>query len=167
MEMIAIEELTPDNFKLVAGWLSKVEINRWLTAEWRNREVTATVVALAVRNRKNRLFLVRCDGQPCGLMALADIDTADRTAMVWWVLGEQILSDRGIAGEAVKQLVRRSFEQLGLASLYAWIMEDNIRSLRMVQKTGFREAGRIRCAACSGGRQVDRIYFDLLPGELR
>ena len=67
---------------------------------------------------------------------------------------------------AVKHLARLSFEHLGLASLYAWVMEDNMPSLGMVQKAGFREAGRIRCAACSAGRQVDRIYFDLLPSEL-
>jgi hypothetical protein len=78
--MITIEELTPANFELVAGWLSRPETNRWLTAEWRGRAAASVVVAMAVRNRKNRLFLVHCSGQACGLTALADIDTADRTA---------------------------------------------------------------------------------------
>ena len=164
--MITIEELTPANFELVAGWLSRPETNRWLTGEWRGRVAASVVVAMAVHNRKNRLFLVRCSGQACGLTALADIDTADRTAMLWYVLGEHTLSGRGIMLAAVKQLARLCFEQLGLASLYGWVMADNMPSRRMVQKAGFREAGRIRCAACSAGRQVDRIYFDLLPCEL-
>jgi RimJ/RimL family protein N-acetyltransferase len=56
---------------------------------------------------------------------------------------------------------------MGLASIYAWIMEDNAASQRVLQKAGFREAGRIRCAACSGGRQVDRIYFDLVAAEIQ
>jgi RimJ/RimL family protein N-acetyltransferase len=164
--MISIEELVPQHFDLVAGWLSKVEINRWLTAPWRNRVVTATFIAIVVRDRKNRLFLVRCDSQPCGLTALADIDTADGTAMVWYVLGEQTLSGRGITAEAVRQLARLCFDQMRLASIYAWVMEDNAGSTRVLQKAGFREAGRIRCAASSGGRQVDRIYFDLIAADM-
>jgi RimJ/RimL family protein N-acetyltransferase len=167
MEMITIEELIPAHFERVAAWLAKAEINRWLTGEWRNRVVNATLISGVVRNRKNRLFLVRYDGKPCGLIALADIDTADKTAMVWYVLGEQTLSGRGITSHAVKQLTHLCFDEMRLASVYAWIMEDNAASQRVLQKAGFREAGRIRCAACSGGRQVDRIYFDLVPREMQ
>ena len=112
--MTTIEELIPDYFELVARWLSKAEINRWLMGEWRDRVVNPTLVAMAVRNRKNRLFLVRYNGQPCGLIALADIDMADKTAMMWYVLGEQTLSGRGITSDAVGQLARLSF---GPASL--------------------------------------------------
>jgi [ribosomal protein S5]-alanine N-acetyltransferase len=96
---------------------------------------------------------------------LADIDFADATAMVWYVLGDSAFSKRGIASEAVKQLVRKSFHELKLQSLYAWIMDDNTASARVLQKVGFREAGRIRRATSSNGRQVDRIYFDLIASE--
>ena len=163
--MTIIEELIPNYFELVARWLSKAEINRWLTSEWRDRVVNAALIAMAVRNRKNRLFLVRYNGQPCGLSALADINMADKTAMVWYVLGEQNLSGRGIASDAIGQLARLSFDQIGLASVYAWIMQDNMASQRVLQRAGFREAGRIRCAASSAGHQVDRVYFDLIARE--
>jgi RimJ/RimL family protein N-acetyltransferase len=165
--MTTIEELVPEHFELVASWLSKGEINRWLTAEWRSRVVTTTVIAMAVRNRRNRLFLVRCDSRPCGLAALADFDVGDRTAMVWYALGDEAVSGRGITSDAVAQLARLCFDRLRLASVYAWIMEGNAASKRVLQKAGFREAGRIRHAASLDGRQVDRIYFDLIAGELR
>jgi RimJ/RimL family protein N-acetyltransferase len=165
--MVTIQKLTAGDFELVARWLSKPEINRWLTAEWRDSAVNGTVIAIAVRNRSNRLFLVRCDGQACGLVALANIDAADKTAMVWYALGEQKLSNRGIISEAVTQLTRLCFREMELASIYAWIMEDNGASNRVLQKAGLREAGRIRRAASSGGRQVDRIYFDLIASEVR
>jgi RimJ/RimL family protein N-acetyltransferase len=155
-----IEEITPEHFGLVAEWLSRPEINRWLTAEWRGRLVTSVTVAMAVRNQKNRLFVVRSDGAACGLTALADIDAADSTAMVWYFLGERMLSGMGIITEAVKQLALRSFGQLGLHSVYAWVMEDNTASITVLQK-----AGRIRRATSSGGLQVDRIYFDLITNE--
>ena len=165
MEVTAIEELQADDLSLVAMWLSRNAINRWLTSEWRNRVVSTTVLAIALRNPKNRFFLVRCNRQACGLAALADIDLADGTAMVWYFLGESAFSKRGIGSEAVKQLVRKSFQELKLQSLYAWIMEDNAASANLLHNVGFREAGRIRQAASSNGCQVDRIYFDLIAAE--
>jgi RimJ/RimL family protein N-acetyltransferase len=160
--MTTIEALQPDNFERVAGWLSRPEINRWLSGEWRDHEATPGILAITVRNRRNRLYLVRHKSAPCGLVAFAEIDLADRLAMVWYILGEERLKGQGIISEAVRQLARVAFAELSLASLYAWIMEDNVASRRVLEKSGFRECGRFRNAVCSQGRQVDRVYFDLI-----
>jgi ribosomal-protein-alanine N-acetyltransferase len=161
--MITIEELLPQHFEQVAKWLSKSQTNRWLTGEWRNRETNPTMLAIAVRNRKNRLFLVRSEGEACGLVALAEIDPADHLAMVWYLLGEDRLARRGITSEALRQMTSIAFSEMGMASLYAWIMDDNIASRRVLEKSGFRECGRLRKAASSNEKQVDRVYFDLIP----
>ena len=159
--MVIIEDLLPKDFELVAKWLSRTEINRWLTGEWRNRVTNPSILAIAIRNRKNRLFLVRFESKACGLVGLADIDLADRTAMVWYLLGEDLIARRGVTSDALRQMVRVAFGEMGMASVYAWIMEDNVASRRVLEKCGFRECGRIRQAANSNGRQVDRVYFDL------
>src|SRR5436305_13571843 len=77
--MTTIEDLTRPHFALVAGWISKPEINRWLTAEWRGKVATGALVAMMSRNKKNRVFLVRWENQPVALAALANIDSADAT----------------------------------------------------------------------------------------
>ena len=165
--MVAIQDLTPEHFELVARWLSKPEINRWLAAEWRNRVVSSTLIAIAGRNRRNRLFLVSYNAQACELVALADTSAADKTAMMWYVLCKEELSGRGINSEAVIQLTRFCFAEMGLASIHAWTMEDNMAFRSVLQRAGLHEAGRIRCATSSAGRQVDRIYFDLIASEVR
>jgi RimJ/RimL family protein N-acetyltransferase len=165
--MTTIEELVPQHFDQVAKWLSRSQTNRWLTGEWRNREANPTMLAIATRNRKNRLFLVRFENEPCGLVALAEIDPADHMAMVWYLLGEDRLARRGITSAALCQMTGVAFSEMGLASLYAWIMDDNIASRRVLEKSGFRECGRLRNAACSNGKQVDRVYFDLIPGPVK
>ena len=164
--MVTIEDLVPQHFPVAAGWLSKTAINRWLTAEWRNRQVDAGVVAIAVRNRKNRLFLVRSDDTPCGLVGLADIDPVDHTAMVWYLLGEDAFAGRGITSDAVRQVGHLAFASLQITSIYAWIMEDNVSSRRVLEKCNFRECGRLRKAADSSGRQVDRVYFDITAQDI-
>jgi len=79
--LIAIEPLAPDHFEEVARWLSNGEINQWLASEWRGRSIDPVVISVAVRNKRNRLFLVRCDGNPCGLVALADWDAGKRLSI--------------------------------------------------------------------------------------
>jgi RimJ/RimL family protein N-acetyltransferase len=159
--LTSIEPLTAEHFTTVARWLSAPEINAWLTGEWRGRAVDPTLIGVAVRNRRNRFFLVRNDGQPCGLVALADWDAVDRIAMVWYALGEAPLGGRGLITDALGQLARLAFTDLSIEALHAWIMEDNQRSRRVLEKTGFREAGRLRNATHHEGRQLSRVYFDL------
>jgi RimJ/RimL family protein N-acetyltransferase len=159
--VIRIEPLTAEHFAIVARWLSNPRINEWLTSEWRDREVDPMLVGVAMRNRRNRWFLVRCEVEPCGLVALADWDPVDRIAMVWYVLGEQSIGGRGVISEALAQLVRLSFSEFEIEALHAWIMEDNERSRRVLEKTGFQEVGRLRRATRHGERQLARVYFDL------
>ncbi len=164
--MTAIQPLAPEEFGLVAGWLSDPAVNRWLTSDWRGRLVETGLLAAASRNRRNRLFMVREENQPAGLVALGELDAADRCAMVWYVLGERSLAGKGVTSRAVGLLCRQAFGELGLASLFAWIVETNTPSRRVLERNGFRRIGAMRSAACFEGRQLDRVYFDLLPGDL-
>lgn len=163
--MTSIEPLTPPYFGLVAEWLSNAGINQWLTSEWRDRAVDPIVIGIATRNRRNKFFLVRCGDEPCGLTALADLDTFDRVAMVWYALGVAAFAGRGVITEALRQMAGLAFNELKILALHAWIMEDNVRSRRVLEKTGFREAGRLRAATLHCDRRVDRVYFDLTPSD--
>lgn len=163
--MISIEPLAPDHFPIVARWMSVPAINVWLTSEWRGRAVEPSILAIACRNKRNRMYLVKSAGTPVGVVGLADMDLDDKTAMVWYLLGESGLSGKGVTSEAVRQICAAGFGEMGLRSIYAWIMEPNIGSRRVLERAGFREAGRLRRAANHGGDVVDRIYFDRIAGE--
>ena len=164
--MTAIEPLTHEHFGLIAEWLSKPEVNRWLTSEWRDRVIDPILIGVTVRNKRNRLFLVRCDGVPCGFVALADLDVVDKVATIWYVLGDPSTGGRGVITEALRLLVRVAFDELEMEALNGWIVEDNDRSRRVLEKNGFREAGRLRRAVFRDGQRFDRIYYDLTRQDL-
>jgi RimJ/RimL family protein N-acetyltransferase len=163
---VTIEPLAADEVATVAAWLSDPEINRWLTSDWRGRTIDPAIIALAMRNKKNRFYLTRDDGSPCGLVALADIDMVDGLAMVWYVLGSRDRGGRGVTSMAVRRLAAIAFNELGLGCLYAWIIDDNARSRRVLENAGFREAGTIRDAVLRDGLRLCRRYFDLVPHDL-
>ena len=87
-------------------------------------------------------------------------------AMLWYLLGDDSLTGRGITSQAVRMLSHLTFKELQLAVLYAWIMENNVQSRRVLERSGFQECGRIRNAANFSGQQVDRVYFDLTSGTI-
>lgn len=164
--MIRIDDLTRDDFETVAAWLSDGEINRWLVSEWRGREFGSPMIAVMLRNPRNRIYLISCDDQPCGLVGFSDIDAGDRTANLWYLIGDRSFGGRGVTTEAVRLAIEKGFGELDLASITAWIMADNQASRRVLEKNGMREAGTLRQATNSDGKQVDRIYFDLVPSDL-
>jgi RimJ/RimL family protein N-acetyltransferase len=163
---ITIEPLAPAYFGVVAKWLSVSENTRWLTSEFRGRTVEPVTMGIFVRNPKNKFFLIRVAGEAAAVAGLADFDQTDHIAMVWYALGEKKFAGKGVTSEGVRQMSLRAFQELGVRSLYAWIMEDNTPSRRVLEKCGFREAGRIRSGTCSGIEQRDRVYFDLVPADL-
>jgi RimJ/RimL family protein N-acetyltransferase len=164
-ERVTVEPLMPADFGMAAQWLSEAQTNQWLTSDWRGRNVDSVLIGIAARNKKNRLYLVRHDGEACGLVALSDLDRVDRTAMVWYVLGNKNVGGQGITTSAVRELLRLAFSELQLEAVHAWIMADNNASRRVLEKAGFREAGRLRSAASHDGRSVDRIYFDMTSSD--
>ena len=47
----------------------------------------------------------------------------------------------------------------------AWAADGNTGSIRILERNGFRPIGRQRMCHVIGGRQVDRLLFDLLTSE--
>jgi RimJ/RimL family protein N-acetyltransferase len=159
--MIAIEPLVVDDYARVAEWLSKPDVNEWLSSEWRHRVIDPSLVAIAVRNKRNRFYLVRSNGIPCGFVALSDLDPVDRIAMVWYALGDPSSGGKGVTSAAVRALAEMAFGPLELEALNAWVIDGNDASRRVLTKNGFCESGRLRASAVSKGQRVDRVYFDL------
>ncbi len=164
--MVTLRKAIPEDFAQIAQWLSNREISRWLSSEWRNRDVTASTIAILARNQRNAVYLVLSDGVPCGMAAFSEIDTVDKTANVWYFLGDQSLAGKGVTTAAIRQFVRLGFNEMQFNSLAAWAMETNRPSQRVLEKAGFKHVGRIRHSAMFQDKSVDRILFDLLPTEI-
>jgi len=164
--MVEIKPLRMPDFETVATWLSNPAINQWLASGWRGKQVDAKTLAIITMKSVNRLFLVRYQGVPCGLVALGCIDTLDKTGTLWYLLGNPAHSGRGTMTEAVRQVIRVAFSELGLRSIMASIMVGNISSRRVLEKNGFKEVGILRQALTFNGQAVDRILFDLLAVDL-
>ena len=82
-------------------------------------------------------------GEHIGFSGLHNIDWRNRVATTGTILGRRDLWGQGYGSDAARVRNRFSFEILGLRMLLSDVMADNAGSLRMLQKAGYREIGRI------------------------
>ena len=72
--------------------------------------------------------------------------------------------NKGIMSEAVEEVVKFGFEQLGLHRIQTTVLPENIYSLRILKKNGFREEGLLR--KYNHGRIfVDTLMLSLLKED--
>ena len=88
-------------------------------------------------------------------------------AELGWVL-DPAQAGRGYAAEAVRELIRLCFEELGLRRVTANCFADNEPSWRLMERVGMRrEVHTVRESLHRSGRWLDGLGYALLADEWR
>lgn len=158
---------TAEDADYVGRVMTQPEVCRWLSAEWRNTQVSPRVLGtMACKNRRNVVFVVLDDqGEPAGVIGLSEVE--DGTANWWGALESAQVRGRGLMTRALDALLDHAFGTLGMRSVYGWCMEPNTPSRRLFERLGFRRAGILRSACLLDGTPVDKLLFDITHDEHR
>ena len=164
-----LRPIEPDEFELVAGWLADERNSVWM--DFGAGRYSVGALALKAMSRRDlhclRVFLPDESDRPVGLVGLSNVDHAFRTAEVWFVLGEKSYGSQGLTGRAVAALLEHGFMMLELQAIFAWMVEGNRGSRRLLEKLGFTQVGRRRRCHAIEGELRDRLLFDLLAEEFQ
>jgi len=93
-----------------------------------------------------------------------DVGSSHRANIGYWLA--KPYWNRGIMTEAVTRFVGYAFAELEVVRLTAEVFAGNEASVRVVQKVGFSQEGRLRCHREKDGVLVDVLYFGLLQSDL-
>lgn len=146
------------------------EIARWTHVPHPyTRENAANFLAYAQEKlrlgREFHLAIVDKDtDELIGMIALNDLDIeSERAEVGYWVARDRW--GQGIASEALQLVLEAAFERLGLTRIYAFVLEGNTASIKMLERFGFNEEGRLRWHTKRGGTWMDKIWYGLLREE--
>ncbi len=121
-----------------------------------------------VASSKDSVIFAICDkesGVHIGNARLSYIDWIGRTAVYGWLIGDREYRQRGFGADALIQLLKYGFYQLGMNRIWAPVLALNKASLRSSEKAGLKKEGVLREFAFVNGRFDDAVAFSMLRRE--
>jgi [ribosomal protein S5]-alanine N-acetyltransferase len=140
---------------------------QWLDFGCGTQKLSAPAIRLMLQRtiHEIRLFTSDESDEPIGLVALSDISEKFKTAVLWYVLGDKSRSGKSYTTRAVSQMLTIGFEERGLESIFAWVIEHNVASGKILEKNNFQFIGVRRNCHYINGRAYDRYFYDLIASE--
>jgi RimJ/RimL family protein N-acetyltransferase len=107
----------------------------------------------------------RASDQLLGQIQIKNLDReTGRGELAYWI--DRDSEGLGLVTEAIRELVRVSFDELGLHKVFLRTIVDNRRSEALAVRLGFTREGTLRGDFLTlSGRRVDLHYFGLLVSE--
>lgn len=101
-------------------------------------------------------------GQILGTVTLSNVVRGPlQSCFLGYKVDEQV-QGKGIATEGIAHVIQFAFEQLKLHRIEANIMPDNLASIRVVEKLGFRKEGFSEKYLKINGKWEDHLRFALI-----
>jgi RimJ/RimL family protein N-acetyltransferase len=172
---LVIRPATPDDVEATWRIRRQPEVGRWLTRA--PTDLASYAAAFTDPERLAVTLVYERDGTVIGDLMLrvedawAQAEVAEQArgvqAELGWVV-DPAEAGHGYATEAVAELLRICFEELGLRRVLANSFADNTRSWRLMERLGMRrELATVRESLHRDGRWLDGVGYALLADEWR
>jgi RimJ/RimL family protein N-acetyltransferase len=172
-ERLSLRPITSEDFKALWQIRRQESVGRWMTstsADW-----DRFVETMGLEDRMAKTLVIQRDGVVIGDLMLApenawaQSEVADRAegvqAEIGWCI-DPAEEGHGYATEAVRELIRLAFEDLGLRRLVANAFAANEASWRLMERVGMRrEVYTVRESLHRSGEWMDGIGYALLADE--
>lgn len=141
----------------------------WCFPAWTAPEQGRAYFDTACRSRDPARMLCwvivhAADDRPIGAATLCDIERDQGRASIGYVLGRAHWG-RGLAREAVSQVLAHAFDTLALRRIEADIDPRNAASCRLAERLGFKREGLLRERWHIAGECCDTALYGLLARE--
>ena len=147
---------SPEIESTSGGWnfpISSHEQRRWMT-EFKNS------------NSCLRLMIELENGYTIGMTGLNNIDWKNRVAEINYKISPSLTGRiRGDMFDACMGLLRYAFLEMGMNRIEGFTYTDNVFSLKLVRKLGFKEEGILRKRVYKNGQFCDQVAVALLRDE--
>jgi RimJ/RimL family protein N-acetyltransferase len=172
-ERLALRPVEPHDFEALWQIRRQEAVGRWMTSASADRGQFTEM--MSDRDRLAKTLVIERAGVVVGDLMLAPEDgwaqseVAEQAngvqAEIGWCL-DPAFEGEGLATEAVRELIRIAFEDLGLRRLVAHAFAANQPSRRLMERVGMRaEDHRVKESLHRSGEWMDGVSYALLAEE--
>ena len=164
---ISLRKFSREDIPYKVRWINDPANNRFLhydlplkveeTLQWFER----------TKDSETRLDLtITQEDIPVGILGLLQINSKNGSAELYITIGEPSCKGKGIAAEAMRQLLGIAYGELGLHRIYLLTETANLAAVRAYEKFGFVREGCLRDELRNrNGHFVSRYVYSMLKEE--
>ncbi len=170
-ERLKLVQVTKDHIESFYEIMSRDEITKYYGMDsLKSIEEASRIIESFERtfnnNRGIRWGIVTKDkGEFIGTLGLNNLNKWSKKAEIGFELHPSYWK-KGYTSEAVKEIIRYSFDEIGLYRMGAVTYPQNSPSILLLKKLGFSEEGKLRGYLYQGNQSHDALIFSLLQPEL-
>lgn len=166
-ELARLRAVEKKDLKKLRDWRNDPDVKRF-TREYRELNIQSQLQWLdsLARDKNTVMFAVETKkGKLIGCTGLTYIDWKNRRAEVSIYIGDKNYKGKGYGTDALKTLMKYSFEELNLHMLFGEIFEYNKANIKLFEKCGFKRDGVLRHRLYRDGRYQNSIFYSILEEE--
>lgn len=121
-------------------------------------------------SNRNTVMLAICEqssGVHIGNIKLDQLDWVSRTCELGILIGDKNYWGKGYGYEVCSLVLNYAFEDLNIRKVSLAVYANNPAAIKLYQKLGFQEEGRLRQHIFEGGEYHDKFFMGLFKEELR
>lgn len=159
-----------DAEQMFANWANDPEVTRYLTwTPHENVECTRALLRLWVeqyKNPDNYNWAIEHDGELIGNISLVQVDENSERGTLGYCMAKKQWG-KGVMTEALREVLRFCFEEVGFYRIEGAHAVPNIGSSRVMEKCGLLYEGTLRehFRLLSSGERVDIVTRGILCGD--
>jgi len=169
---IYIRPMRLEDAKLVSQWYNDSDTKRYMSTTVRGYKYSPQDIKKEIQenNPREELWFMVClksNRKPIGQAGIDDLDFLDMRGEIFFLIGDKNEKGKGYSKEIVQLLLNHAFKKLKLNSLFATVTVENIPSLKVLEKAGFKKIGIRREYNRIGGKYLDEVFLDFTAKDYK
>ncbi len=149
------------------SWLNNKKINKYSNQRFLKHSVKTQkeFIRKKIKDKSSRMFAIFYLKQHIGIIELTKIDNVHKNCIVSFMIGNNKYWNKGLASEALRQILDIGFKTLKLKKITSSTYADNIGSERVMLKNGFKVEGLIKNFYKYGNKRMDKKLLGISDKE--
>ena len=160
---LAASKIKLRHIPLLAKWFNDTELTRYMDAPGQKCTDESLIESFLLDQEDFDLIVCEKESsREIGFCSIYNINLSNQSAEISYLIGEKQFRGKGYGKEIIWLLQDIAFKKIGLNSISASVTEQNTRSLRVFEKTGFKRVGIRRQYHIIGDEKFDEVLFEML-----